>query len=248
MPTGRFLARVEFLKPDMPTRFARLRPIYQVDDQAWCPVEDGDSRFHDEGLVFWWVPPSMVANDTLWVVTLAPAPNYGFDHRHKDRWQVAEASRPYQAMTLYGVNGPRAFRRTLASGRLSFEAPVIGLPLIRVAEESGHWISLPESFKASKQNGRTLLTVTGLEGVIAVYSVNAGSFEQVVVDGHQYLLLLDPSIPIGYQCVASDAQLIEHLRQFVHLPKTISFSSSRSSSVYMLLAWTHHGNTRPVQS
>ena len=27
------------------------------------------------------------------------------------------------------------------------------------------------------------------------------------------MLLLDPSIPIGYQCVASDAQLIEHLRK-----------------------------------
>jgi organic radical activating enzyme len=43
-------------------------------------------------------------------------------------------------------------------------------------------------------------------------------------------------------------QLIEHRRQLVHFPKTISFSFSRSSSERMSFALTHQGKTFPVQS
>jgi hypothetical protein len=43
-------------------------------------------------------------------------------------------------------------------------------------------------------------------------------------------------------------QLSEQRRQFVHLPKTMSFSSSSSSSVWRLFAPTHQGKTLPVQS
>jgi len=212
VPAGRFLARVEFLK-DLPSRFARLRPLYQIDDQPWCPVEDDGSRFPDEGSVFWWRPPSTVADDTLWVVTLDSQQQYGSDQRHKDRYQVAEYWRPYQAMAIYGVNGHREFRRVLASGRLPFESLVIGRPLVRVPGEGGHWIELPETFTTSDQKSQTLVTVSGLEGVIPVYSINAESFQQVVINRRRYSLLLDPGIPSGYQCVSSDVQLVEHLRK-----------------------------------
>ena len=48
------------------------------------------------------------------------------------------------------------------------------------------------------------------------------------------------STPIG--------QLSVQRRQLVHLPKAMSLSSSRSSSVKARLALTHQGKTRPVQS
>ena len=214
-PTGRFLARVEYLTPEhREHRFARLRPIYSIDDRPWRQVEDGDTVFPDEGTVFWWHPQTIAANGTLWVITLKSHPSYGTEPQHKDRWQVDTALRPYQAMVLYGVNGPREFRRSLAFRSLTFESQVIARPLVETVGKDGHWIALPESLRLSRQDDRTLVELTtGLEGVIPVYEVDAESFEQIFVDGQQYLLLLDPGQPTGYQCALSDAQLIENLRK-----------------------------------
>ena len=212
-PIGRYLAQVKYLKSEMPARFARLRPIYYVDDKPWRSLEGGDSEFLDEGLIFWWHPPSTVTENTLWIVTVEPSTSYGSDDRHRDKYQVQNAERPFQAVYLSGVTGARAFRRVLASGRLSFDVPVIGRPLIRVVGEGDHWVTLPESFVVTEQHGHSSLHVSGLEGVIAVFDIDADSFENVIVDGREYLLLLDLGIAKGYQCVASDAQLMEHLRK-----------------------------------
>ncbi len=54
---GQFLAYVEFVKDELPNRFARLRPIYDVDATPWATIVDGRTTFADEGLVFWWQPP-----------------------------------------------------------------------------------------------------------------------------------------------------------------------------------------------
>jgi hypothetical protein len=43
-------------------------------------------------------------------------------------------------------------------------------------------------------------------------------------------------------------QLYVQRRQFVHVPKAMSLSLSRSSSVIGTFAPTHRGKTRPVQS
>jgi hypothetical protein len=45
------------------------------------------------------------------------------------------------------------------------------------------------------------------------YSIPAEAFTQVRIGDHRYSLLSDLDTPDGYQCVSSDAQLIEHLRK-----------------------------------
>lgn len=216
-PRGRFLAAVEFIRSSPPNRFARLRPIYQVDDLRWQSINDGDSRFLDDGLVFWWQPPTPVVEKSLWVVTLELQPKYGLNQNHKDRCQVAEAVRPYQAVALHGVKGPRAFRRTLASGRLRFDVPLLGRPLVRVVDEVGKWLALPEGLLTTTDAGLTSLTVTGQAGVWPVYSIDSDTFAKVMVEGNRYALLLDLGVPGDYQCALSDAQLVEHLRKKISM-------------------------------
>jgi hypothetical protein len=213
VPPGRFLAHVEFLKPDQVNRFARLRPIYKVNEQGWRPVEDAEAQFVDEGLVFWWNPMPFVSEGSLWVITLQPQLGYGSDYRHKDKFAVADAWRPYQAITLQDVAGPVAFRRTLASGQFSVGMPIVGRPLIKIPDEDERWITLPESFRTSTHKDHVLITVSGLEGVTPVYVLHRADFEQVRLGQNQYSLLLDPGASTDFQCALSDSQLIEHMRK-----------------------------------
>jgi hypothetical protein len=133
-PAGNFLAYVEFVKDELPNRFAKLRPIYEVDTAPWSVIVDGRSKFADDGLVFWWQPPPGVVEHTVWVISLQPQPTYGTDSRHRDKYAVADAKKPYQGLILENAAGPVTFRRVLASGHLSFGAPLVGRPLVKVPE------------------------------------------------------------------------------------------------------------------
>lgn len=213
VPAGQFLAYIEYLKPDQSNRFARLRPIYEIAKKSWRPIKDGNSLFLDEGLVFWWNPVSLASEGALWVVTLQSQHGYGSDFKHKDKFAVADARRPYQAITLQDVPGQKTFRRVLATGRFSIDTPIVGRPLVAIPGEVGRWIILPDSFRTSTHKEHVLITVPELEGVIPIYSVDTEAFEQIVVGAHHYSLSLVPGEAISYQCTLSDAQLIKHMRK-----------------------------------
>ncbi len=209
---GQFLAYVEFVKDELPNRFARLRPIYDVDATPWATIVDGRTTFADEGLVFWWQPPHGVAEHTVWVVSLQLQPSYGADSRHRDKYAVLDAKRPYQGLVLQDALGPLAFRRALASGHLSFDLPLVGRPLVKVPQ-SDHWVLLPESVRTQSHASRYLVSVPGLEGVIPKYAMAADHFQSVVLENSEISLTLELGPPDGFQCALSDSQLIEHMRK-----------------------------------
>ncbi|MEW8052011.1 MAG: hypothetical protein AB2784_08265 [Candidatus Thiodiazotropha endolucinida] len=213
VPAGRFLACVEFVKPDHINRFARLRPIYEVNEQVWRQIDNGESEFSDEGLVFWWNPLTVVTEGSLWVITLQPQHGYGTDSRHKDKFAVADAWWPYQAVTLKDVVSRMMFRRALASGQFLVDTPIVGRPLVKIPGEEGRWVILPESFRTAKHNEHILISVSGLEGVVPVYAIDNANFVSVDLGVKQYALLLDPGASVDYQCALSDAQLIEYMRK-----------------------------------
>lgn len=213
-PPGRYLAVVEFLSTTPPNRFARARPLYQINDDYWQPIQAGDSRFADEGLVYWWQPPSHALQNTLWVVSLESQHKYGQGPRYRDRCQVSKFFSPYQATALHGVRGPRAFRRVLSSGRLSFSMPLMARPLVLVIDdEAGHWIALPDGLLPSMKEGLTCLNLTGSTGPMTKYAIDAEAFTKIQIGDQRISLLLDLGKPCGYLCAATDAQLLEHLRK-----------------------------------
>jgi hypothetical protein len=218
-PRGEFLARIEYLKPpDQENRFARLRPLYEIDANGWRSVTTPQSEFPNEGLVFSWNPqPSWtLVQGQLVVVRLESQPKYSGDSRHGDQYQVSHAFRthqPHQALSLYGVGGRVAFRRAIASARLEVETPVLGRPLVRVAGGAEHWISLPEVFSVSSDSGRNVVTATGLNGLLPVFRIPSEAFQRISVDGRSHSLLLDPGVPTHYFHALSDTQLIEQLRK-----------------------------------
>lgn len=217
-PAGRFLAVIKYLKPDTPNRFARLKPLYQVDDSGtnWClqPIRDNDKRFRDEGLIFWWSPSLSAKEGTVWLVTLEMVLGYGRDQKPKDRCRVADARSPFQAVALQGITGPRAFRRMLAGGSLSFEGRLVGRALVSMPNEAGRWLALPEGLVSLIDQHTSSVTAHGLEGVLPVYSIEPDAFAQVLIGNHRYSLLPpDLGTPHGYQCVLTDTQLAEHMRK-----------------------------------
>jgi hypothetical protein len=215
-PAGLFLAVLEYLKPDPQNCFARLRPLYQVDDLRWQPVRENDARFRDEGLVFWWRPPTPAKQGTLWLVTLDLDPVYGRDQqRCRDRCRVTEARSPFQAVALHGVHEQQAFRRSLASGRLSFEGILRGRALMEVPGQAGRWLALREGLVPSFDGNLSSVIVNGLEGVLPVYTIDPDAFVQISIGAHRYSLLTELGTSDGYQCALSDTQLVEHMRKQV---------------------------------
>lgn len=214
-PPGRFLACVEYRKHDVSSAFARLRPTNQIESEGWRPIAANDSRFLDDGLIFWWDPPKHALEGTLWVVTLQPQLQYGKDHKHRDRVQVDEAVRPYQAISIHGAKGPGTFRRALASGRFAFEGRLVGQPLVRVVGEPGLWIPLPDGLSATVDRALTRIMLPSPQGMFAVQDINASRFQRLLLDGQHYSLLAELDAPYGYRCALSDAQLLEHIRKRV---------------------------------
>jgi hypothetical protein len=212
-PPGRFLACVEYRKHDASTAFARVRPLYQVETEAWRPIAANDARFLEDGLIFWWDPPTHALEGTLWIVTLQPQLQYGKDHKRRDRVQVDQAVRPYQAISIHGAKGSSTFRRTLASGRFAFEGRLVGQPLVRVAGEPGLWIPLTDGLTTTVEKALTWIMLPSAPGLFAVQDIDVSRFQRLLLDGQHYSLLADLDAPYGYRCALSDAQLLEHVRR-----------------------------------
>lgn len=214
-PPGRFLACVDYRKPETTGAFARLRPLHQIETEAWRPIAANDSRFLDDGLIFWWEPPIHALEGTLWIVTLQPQLQYAKDHKHRDKVQVADAVRPYQALAVHGAKGPRTFRRALASGRFAVEGRLVGQPLVRVVGEPGSWIALPDGLSATLDGSRTSLVLPHPTGLFAVRDIDPNRFHPLLLEGQRYSLIADLDTPSSYRCALSDAQLLEHVRKRV---------------------------------
>jgi hypothetical protein len=87
------LCRTDYVHPvGADVDFAKLRPIYVALDGRWERVTDGNTLFPDEGLIFWWNPPSHIKDKSLlWSASISAQPKYD-GRRNRERLQVKEKS------------------------------------------------------------------------------------------------------------------------------------------------------------
>ncbi|MCI0392416.1 MAG: hypothetical protein MOB07_27105 [Acidobacteria bacterium] len=112
-PDSRFLGIVEYVKPD--NRFARVRPLYEISDDSWRPV-NAEEEFLNEGLVYW-PNPQIPAKDAL---IFFKARHIGYD---KDNFMVVEPDFANEVIDLRQYGGIELIRQSVCSNGITWFKP-----------------------------------------------------------------------------------------------------------------------------
>jgi hypothetical protein len=112
-PDSRFLGIVEYVKPD--NRFARVRPLYEVSDDSWLPV-NAEEEFPNEGLVYW-PNPQISAKDAL---IFFKTRHIGYD---KDNFMVVEPDFANEVIDFRQYGGTEFVRQSVCSNGITWLKP-----------------------------------------------------------------------------------------------------------------------------
>lgn len=152
-------------------QWCRLKPLMQIEEDAWQPVQDRESRFPTQGLVFWYEPPPGALEDTLWSVDVAENPLSD----GRDKFTV-EHGTPMAGFLPVESSGPE-LRRAIAAGRFRLRRPPPGLMYLSRPDRSNQWLG-PLAFRADR-DGRTWAVEKVPVGFLEVLQVEDADLARV---------------------------------------------------------------------
>lgn len=192
------------------TEFARLRPVFVANGNAWEPVPRAQlrERFPGTGTVYWSHPKSVKKN-SAWVVSLSPS-TVPITSDRQDRVKVDEG---YQLPLFVRRGAPTdevALRRSIADSSLSFREPYPGPVYVKVPSLANRWVGPFLVNPEAEANDRFTIIFSSTEGFAEVYEIPEAYLQPLDLFG-QEVMTLAPGRGIGVSTDAFNVQSDETL-------------------------------------
>ena len=176
-------------------QWCRVRPIYKSENFNWVPVEDSESEFPSQGLVYWYGPPAEALKGTYWIGQTQRNPSAG-EGKRRDTYYLEEGQQAYEFVDLRGDVDETDLRRLCAKGNFSFSHRPIGPILVKIPSEESDWVGPIELDYRQDMDGRFVGSHQGLGGFISIHEVSPESVQELMIEGAR-VRVLRPKETVG---------------------------------------------------
>jgi hypothetical protein len=119
--------------------YAKLNPLFCLQEQDWSHVASPAEMFPSEGMVFWWDPATEAEPRTLWAVHLKVHPSYdGISKREKYEVSRGKYSQLYEIIGFPGAHGDADLVHRLVECGVDIPHQVHSRIILRL--DSGQWL------------------------------------------------------------------------------------------------------------